>query len=134
MQHTLWWPKFRYCRCGPLCAVDSSCCPASTRPTHNTHQEQEEPTEDDIDAEIAAAKLAAMGVSKSARLLGRSFAFRSKKALTPGVAATTAAADEGDEEEKEGGQQQNMQPEQQQQQQSLTVAAADTEQPAPKTP
>lgn len=56
-------------------------------------QEKEDPTEEDLDAELAAAKQAAAAMSKSGRMLGRSFGFRSKKALQPAV------VDEEDEDE-----------------------------------
>lgn len=56
-------------------------------------QEKEDPTDEDLDAELAAAKQQA--TSKSGRLLARSFGFRSKKALQqPAVV---------DEDEEEGG-------------------------------
>jgi hypothetical protein len=44
-------------------------------------QEKEDPTDEDLDAELAAAKQAA--TSKSGRLLSRSFGFRSKKVMQP---------------------------------------------------
>jgi hypothetical protein len=52
---------------------------------HDAVQEKEDPTEEEIDAELAAAKQAAAAMSKSGRLLARSFGFRSKKALQPTV-------------------------------------------------
>lgn len=55
-------------------------------------QEKDDPTDEDLDAELAAAKQAA--TTKSGRLLARSFGFRSKKALQP-----TAAVEEEDEDE-----------------------------------
>lgn len=61
-------------------------------------QEKEDPTEEEIDAELAAAKQAAMAMSKSGRLLARSFGFRSKKALQP----TPVDEDEEAEDAKEG--------------------------------
>lgn len=59
-------------------------------------QEKEDPTEEDLDAEIAAAKLAALS-TKSGRALGRSFGFRSKKDLQPAAVAGDA------DKEEEGG-------------------------------
>jgi hypothetical protein len=53
-------------------------------------QDKEDPTEEDLDAELAAAKQAA--TTKSGRLLARSFGFRSKKALQP--AGAVAEEDE----------------------------------------
>jgi hypothetical protein len=61
-------------------------------------QEKEDPTEEEIDDELAAAKQAAAAMSKSGRLLARSFGFRSKKALQP----TSVDKDEEAEDAKAG--------------------------------
>lgn len=62
-------------------------------------QEKEDPTEEDLDAEIAAAKMAALS-TKSGRTLGRSFGFRSKKDLLP--AAVAGDADKKEETDAGG--------------------------------